>query len=247
MKRILATVVLLALCSAASALAETSVPVRHSKPFNAGRGDGTIGYRLLEDEAPYFAKITEKRIDLWAHIRMPKPLNMSDAEWEQMQAESREKKKALIPAEDYELVKQVDEYVGWFGIVRGNVFDESRGETRLRVEHKYFDGLTDLRLHIVSIYGAGDFDAVIPGKLSAAEIPLLSLVCVYGVVSRSEGGRVELKPDYVRVWDWGLFAFMDYGTDKSRSEWVKLRSVSGPLVYSSAVDRTYYEERLGKR
>jgi hypothetical protein len=227
--------------------AEIGVPIRQSVPFNAGSGDGTIGYVPLNDEKSFFEKITEKRIDFWAHIRMPKPLNMSDAAWRQIEAESREAKKALIPSGDYELTQQKGEYVGWFGIVRANKFDQKTGETRVLVEHKYFDRLTDLRLQIVSIYGAGDFQARIPGEVSSAKIPPLSLVCIYGFVALGADGRAQLKADYVRVWDWGLFSFMDYGTDKSRPEWVKLRKVSGPLVYSSAVSREFYEERLGKR
>ena len=172
---------------------------------------------------------------------------MSDADWQKMKAEADEEKKALIPSGEYALVKQVGQYVGWFGIVRASSFDEKTGETRLLVEHKYFDRLTDLRLQIVSIYGAGDFRTVLPGKVSATEIPRLSLICVYGSVTRGPDGRAQLKADYVRVWNWGLFSFMDYGLDKSSPEWVKLRKVTGPLVYSPTVDTKFYEDRLGKR
>jgi hypothetical protein len=247
MKLIVAMLPALTLLLTQAVVADTNVPIRHSVPFNAGPGDGTIGYRPLDDELPFFARITEKQIDLWAHIQMPKPQNMSDAEWREMKAEMREKKKARIPSDEYELVKQAGQYVGWFGIVRASSFDEKTGETRLLVEHKYFDRLTDLRLQIVSIYGAGDFQTVIPGEVSATQIPRVSLICVYGLVTRGPDGRAQLTADYVRVWDWGLFSFMDYGLDKSSPEWVKLRKVTGPLVYSPEVDTTFYEDRLCKR
>src|SRR5690606_20423728 len=113
----------------------------------------------------------------------------------------------------YELAKQVGEYVGWCGIVRGNEFDTASATTRLLVEHKYFDGLTDLHQQIVSIYGAGDFHVVLPGKVTADEVPPLCLVRVYGTMFNDEAGRPTLNADYVRVWPWGVFAFMDYGTD----------------------------------
>ena len=51
------------------------------------------------------------------------------------------------------------------------------------------------------------------------------------------------------VLDWGLFAFMPYGEDKSNPQWVKLRKVKADdmNVYSSSPDQQYYEDRLGKR
>ena len=55
----------------------------------------------------------------------------------------------------YELAKQAGEYVGWFGIVRQKTFDAAANETRLTLEHKYFDGLIDAHMQVVSIYGAG--------------------------------------------------------------------------------------------
>lgn len=227
--------------------AQTDVPIRQSSRMVGGSGDGTRSYQPLDDERPFVERVTEKRIDLWARIQMPKPSNISDEEWREMEARSLETKKALIPPDVYELTKQVDEYVGWFGIVRANEFDSSKGETRFVVEHKYFDHLTDLRLHIVSIYGGGDFEVVLPGLVTGKQIPPLSLICVYGRVERGASDRVRLKADYVRVWDWGLFSFMDYGFDKSNPEWVKLRKVTGPFVYSPEVTQDFYEQRLGKR
>ena len=53
--------------------------------------------------------------------------------------------------------------VCWFGIVREIKEDKAKDETTLVLEMKYFDGLTDIHLHVVSIFGAGDFRAVLRG------------------------------------------------------------------------------------
>jgi hypothetical protein len=135
--------------------------------------------------------------------------------------------------------------VAWFGIVREVTEDREKGKTELLVEMKYFDGLTDTHLQIVSIYGAGDFRAIVPGI--DHKIKKLSLVRVCGKVEPKPGDVPTVEADYVRVWYWGLFAFMDYGEDKSNPKWVKLRKNKADDVYSSAPDRSYYEERLGKR
>ena len=100
-------------------------------------------------------------------------------------------------------------------------------------------------MQVVSIYGAGDFEAIISADITS--IPLLSLVRVYGKVSKGAGGIPEIRPDYVRTWDWGLFTFMDYGLDKTNEAWLKLRKIKGDAVYSSRPDKRFYEERLGER
>lgn len=135
--------------------------------------------------------------------------------------------------------------VSWFGIVREVSADTEKAETELLVEMKYFDGLTDTHLQIVSIYGAGDFRVVIPGV--EHKIERLSLVRIYGKVEANPGAVPKLTADYVRVWNWGLFAFMDYGKDKSNPQWIKLRKVAADDMYSSSPNRRYYEQRLGTR
>ena len=49
---------------------------------------------------------------------------------------------------------------------------------------KYFDGFTDVHLHVVSIFGAGDFRAVLRG--TGHKIKRLSLARVYGKVATQE-------------------------------------------------------------
>jgi hypothetical protein len=139
----------------------------------------------------------------------------------------------------------VGKRIAWFGIVRDVVEDAAKHETRLAVEMKYFDGITDLHQQIVSICGAGDFHVVLSG--TGHGIKKLSLVRVYGKVVGEAEGIPTVSAQFVRVWDWKLFAFMLYGNDHSNPQWVKLRQVTGFGVYSSKPDDEYYELRLGTR
>ena len=105
--------------------------------------------------------------------------------------------------------------------------------------------MVDLHQQIVSCYGAGDFKATV--KKEKTGIPGLALVRVYGKVALDKDKKPTLAAEYVRVWDWGLFAFMDYGKDKTEPAWVKLRTVPGDKAYELKPTTAYYEERLGKR
>jgi hypothetical protein len=100
---------------------------------------------------------------------------------------------------------------------------------------------------VVSLYGAGDFQVFIPGKVTAEQIPKLALIRVYGKVADGDATRPVVVPEYIRVWDWGRFTFMDYGKDKSNPAWVKLRKIDPDDVYDSRVSKEYYEARLGPR
>jgi hypothetical protein len=145
------------------------------------------------------------------------------------------------------LTGNIDKRIAWFGIILEIKEDKESDTTRLVVEMKYFDGLTDLHLQIVSINGAGDFAVVIPG--TGHKLKSLSLVRVYGkVAAEPEGGIPEVSADFVRSWDWKLFAFMPYGKDHSNPKWVKLRRIENELdVYDSNPTNAYYEKLLGKR
>lgn len=133
--------------------------------------------------------------------------------------------------------------VRWFGVVRTVTENAKENETRLLVEMKYFDGLTDLHLQVVSINGAGDFQVVIPE--TGHKLKPLSLVRVYGKVTGEAAGIPTIAADYVRAWSWGQFTFMPYGQDHSNAEWVKLRKTAADDVYTSAPSRKYYEQLLG--
>ena len=134
-----------------------------------------------------------------------------------------------------DLSGRVGKAVGWFGIVRKVTEDKEQKQTRLLLEMKYFDGLCDLDIQVVSIYGGGDFVAVFPGVgHSIKELNLKA--STYGMVVKEEtkDGRTipQVNASYVRDWHWGLFNFMDYGDDNSNPEWKPLRKVKGEEVYS---------------
>lgn len=144
------------------------------------------------------------------------------------------------------LTGNVDQRVAWFGIVREVKENMEASKTQLVVEMKYFDGLTDMHLQIVSINGAGDFEVTIPGV--GHKVKPLSLVRVYGKVAAERDGVPEVSAEFVRAWDWRQFAFMPYGKDRSNPKWVKLRKVEDELdVYTSNPTDVYYEKLLGKR
>jgi len=120
--------------------------------------------------------------------------------------------------QEYSIAGKRGSYVGWFGIVRKIDEDHSAGITRLLVEHKYFDGLTDSHIMAVSFHGGGDFNVTLSG--TGLGIKYLSLIKAYGVVQKEEDSMPELKAEYVRQWDWGRFTFlMAYGTQKGNAEW----------------------------
>jgi hypothetical protein len=222
--------------------------VEFSKP-QKGEAMSTVGYAESSAEQSYSKKVTEKPIRFKPKFEMPKAANMTDEEWakfkkEEKEREDREKGK-VIPDETYQLADQVGAYVGWFGIVRSVSFDPKAGSATLTLEHKYFDGLVDGHQMIVSLHGAGDFTAALRKKDAA--IQKLALVRVYGKVSKEKDGTLRIAAEFVRVWDWGLFAFMDYGKDKSNAKWVSLRSLADDKTYSSNPDDAYYQGLLGPR
>ena len=221
------------------------VPIEKSEPLKGGGGLGTAGYGARPTEEPFLKKVTEKPVGLWADLKMPKAANLSDEEWAKMQKEMDKERAGQIPVEKYQLADQGGQYVGWFGILREASRDEKTGGSSLLIQHQYFDGMVDLHQQIVSCYGAGDFRATLPQKSTL--IPPLSLVVVYGKVAKDKAGGATVAAEYVRYWDWGLFAFMNYGKDKSNPRWVKLRQADGDKAYSSTPTSAYYEERLGKR
>jgi hypothetical protein len=143
------------------------------------------------------------------------------------------------------LTGNLDKRIAWFGIIREIMEDKDSDSTRLLVEMKYFDGLTDLHQQIVSINGAGDFAVKIPG--TGHKLKPLSLVRVYGKVASEKDGVPEVAADFLRSWDWKLFAFMPYGKDHGNPKWVKLRQIPEDDVYDANPREAYYEALLGKR
>ncbi len=214
-----------------------------SQNLKRGSGLGTTACQPTAREQQFLTRVTEKMIDLSADTQLPKPDTMSDAEWSKIQAAEKEAKAAMIPASAYTLAGQGGRYVGWFGIVRSTTWDGQVHRTALQIQHLYFDGLSDLHLQVVSLYGAGDFTAALPGP--APTIPKLGLVRCYGIATKGDNDAVMLAPEYIRVRAWGMFTFMDYGPDKSNPAWVRMRRVIGDNAYSSRPDDQFYRQRLG--
>jgi hypothetical protein len=181
-------------CSIASAAeAKPDKPIIEiSKPLRGGRGLGTMQYPPTEQEATFVKKITEKAIRLETDDSMQRPPGMSDEMWNELVKREKEANKGKTSVKDYKLIDQADKYVGWFGIVREVSWDDKSKQTRMLIEHKHFDGMTDLHIQVVSIYGAGDFSAIFPDKVE--NIPLLSLVRVFGKVSKGKDNIPEVVP-----------------------------------------------------
>lgn len=145
----------------------------------------------------------------------------------------------------YSIHGKTGTYVAWFGIVRGiTPAAEPGGDVTLLIQHLYFDGETDCHIMLVQWTGGGDFTAKL--KVEPAAIPALSLVRVYGKVT-SETARVpQVQVDYIRVWPWRTFNFMDLiGNDHTNPRWKKSSQVSGMNVYNPYPKDGYYFTLLG--
>lgn len=110
--------------------------------------------------------------------------------------------------------------VAWLGIVRGiRPASGPEGEVTLLVQHHFFDGLTDCHIMMVGKSGDGDFLAKL--KVDPNAIPALSLVRIYGKVTREENKVPLVAVEYVRVWPWMAFTFTDLsGDDHSNPKWL---------------------------
>ncbi len=143
---------------------------------------------------------------------------------------------------DYVLSRHTG-YVGWFGVVRG--VTEEKGRTRLQLEHKGFDGITDRHILAIDFNGGGDFIAWVPG--TGHKIEPLTLVKVYGT-PKVVKGAIELEAEYVRDWHQGSFTFiMAAGTQHGSEQWRKLNSVPLERIYNPYPNDAYYAACLGKR
>jgi hypothetical protein len=146
--------------------------------------------------------------------------------------------------EHFTLAGHRGQFVSWFGIVRHIYRTGWPHRGRLLLQNTYFSGFTDCHTQTVEINGGGDFEAEL-SSLPDDIIPLV-LVRVYGVVRGENEGRPVIEADYVRVWHFFQFNFMDYGADHSNPEWRKrIKLPEGERIYHIGVSPKYYEERLG--
>src|SRR5258706_16397269 len=82
------------------------VTIELSQPLKGGSGLGTAAYSATAKEAPFQARITEKRVAFRSQVKMPKPDNMTEEQWakflkDQQNQEDKEKGK-YIPEDKYQ-------------------------------------------------------------------------------------------------------------------------------------------------
>jgi len=149
--------------------------------------------------------------------------------------------------EPYTIHKKKDKYVSWFAVVRGiTPSNEAKDRYDLLLEHKFFDGLTDCHIMLVSASGDGDFRASVENA-KADSVPLLALVRVYGKVTEEESGVPLLTAEYIRVWPWLTFTLTDLGpADHSNPKWRQLCKVcKSGHIYNPYPTEAYYRNALG--
>lgn len=146
--------------------------------------------------------------------------------------------------EPYDIHKRNGRFVSWYGVVRGISRIANSESWELLLEHKYFDGMTDCHIMLVSKSGSGDFKA----RVQAGDVPVpaLALVRVYGKV-REENGAPLIEAEFVRVWPWMTFTFTDLGgNDRTNARWRKECKVcERGRIYRPYPDREYYRGVLG--
>lgn len=148
--------------------------------------------------------------------------------------------------EPYSIHGKVGKFVSWFGIVRGiTVSSKDKDELTVLLDQKYFDGMTDSHIMLVSYSGGGDFSAVVHADPSA--LPPLPLVRIYGKVEQEIDNVPHLSAEYVHVWPWLTFTFTDLGDgDKSNPIWAKYSKFpAGGRVYNPYPGEDYYLRMLG--
>ena len=149
--------------------------------------------------------------------------------------------------EPYSIHGKKGKYISWFAIVRGMSKDpDVANRYHLLLEQKYFDGMTDCHIMLVSIGGSGDFSATLDAA-EASSIPPLSLVRAYGKVTDEANGSPAVETEYVRVWPWLAFTLTDLGPeDKGNPKWRKLcKLCNSGRVYKPYPDENYYRAVLG--
>src|SRR5271163_1251012 len=162
---------------ASACCAQTSADVQPIKKLVRTGTLATCGYQPTEKEAPFYKKLNPSAQATGSIMK------------------------------EYSIHKKAGQYVSWFGVVRGIVDAKPGGAMTLLLEQKFFDGMTDCHIMLVSEGGSGDFTATI-GPIDATIVPL-SLVRVYGTVSGEKDDRPQVSVEYLRIWPWLTFTFTD--------------------------------------
>lgn len=194
--------------------AQTPIDVQPVKELKPTGSLGTCGYAPSSIEKPFFDKLDPKERATGSFM------------------------------ESYDIHKKNGQFVSWYGIARGIARIANSDLWDLLLEHKYFDGMTDCHIMLVSMSGSGDFRA----RVQARDVPVqaLVLVRVYGKV-REENGPPLIDAEFIRVWPWRTFTFTDLGSeDKTNERWKKeCRICDSGRIYRPYPDREYYRAVLG--
>jgi len=194
--------------------AQTPIEVQPVKELKPTGSLGTCGYQPSSKEGPYFEKLGTKERSTGSFM------------------------------EGYDIHKRDGQFVSWYGVVRGITRVPDSDSWDLLLEQKYFDGMTDCHIMLVSKSGSGDFNAGVQAK--DVPVPALALVRVYGKVAQKNGNPF-VEAAFVRVWPWMTFTFADLGAaDKSNPRWKKeCKLCEGGRVYRPYPDEKYYRNVLG--
>jgi hypothetical protein len=202
--------------AAAVAVAQTPMDIQPVKELKPTGSLGTCAYKPTGNEEPFYKRLDSDELATGSFMKA------------------------------YSIHGKTGKYVSWYGIIRGiTVSDQRKGEMTLLLEQKFFDGLSDCHIMLVSYSGGGDFRAILTGEPAA--ISALALVRVYGKVVRETDKIPEIAAEYVRVWPWLTFTFTDLGPeDKGNSLWAKYSHINkGDRIYAPYPDLAYYRRLLG--
>jgi hypothetical protein len=109
--------------------AQTTIDIQPAKQLTRGNSIGSCSYTPIEKEMPLFDKL-----------------------------DSDERVTGSAFTKPYRIQGKKGHFVSWFGIVRGISHPQPDGnQLSLLLEQKYFDGLTDCHIMLVSSTGSGDF------------------------------------------------------------------------------------------
>lgn len=195
--------------------AQTPIEVQPVKELKPTGSLGTCSYIPVPKEKPFFEKLSEKERITGSFM------------------------------EGYDIRQKNAEFVSWYGVVRGIQRVPNSDSWELLLEHKFFDGMTDCHIMMVSMSGGGDFTARLDAK--DVPVPALALVRVYGVVTRRENATPLVQAEFVHIWPWMTFTFTDLGAeDKSNPRWKKDCKLCGRgRVYKPYPNNDYYRQTLG--
>jgi len=202
--------------SPAQAPSQTPIDIQPVKELVPTGTLGTCGYAPIDRESEHYKKLDQSELATGSFMA------------------------------PYDIHAKKGKYVSWYGIVRGiTASGEHQTRITLLLEHKYFDGMTDCHIMLVSHSGGGDFLATLDSFPTA--IPALALVRIYGKVVDQTAGTPRIEAEYVRVWSWGTFTFPDLGAaDKSNPVWTKYSKLKeGQRIYNPYPHESYYRFMLG--